>query len=81
MDKLQAAFESKGQEIQEAGQPFVKTIRALSGVVESCFGVDIRPGFEGKIEEFKAAHLALGISVTPKVLFQEKIFGKNSFQF
>ena len=50
-----------------SGLPFVQAFRAFSRVVDSCFGIELKEGFEQHIEEFKRIYLGLGISVTPKV--------------
>ena len=67
LNKLEVALEEEGVEVATKGHPFIKTFKALDEVVNSCFGMELRPGYQGKIEEFKACYLDLGISVTPKV--------------
>ena len=48
-------------------------MREFHAVQNACFGMNLAPDWEEKIEVFKIAYKALGISITPKVhtLFYE----------
>lgn len=43
------------------------SIFILLQVVIACYGNDLRPDYEEKIEEFRAAFMDLGVRVTPKI--------------
>ena len=68
VDKLQQAFEKLGDQTASRGLPYIKALKALSTVVDSCFGVELKSGFEENIKNFKKSYLELEISVTPKVI-------------
>ena len=46
---------------------YVSVLKAFNCVVESCYGDEISPDFENKIQEFKLTFEALDIPVTPKI--------------
>ena len=68
VDSLQQALEKESDEVLLNGLPFVHAFRSFSCVVQSCFGVELKGGYEEKIEEFKKCYLVLDITVTPKVM-------------
>ena len=50
------------------GLPYIQAFRTFDEVVSKCFGVNVKEGYKEAIEHFKAAYMALGITVTLKVL-------------
>ena len=68
VDKLEQAFEKLGDQTASRGLPYIKALKALPTVVDSCFGVELKSGFEENIKNFKKSYLELEISVTPKVI-------------
>ena len=68
VDILQQALEKESEAAVLNGLPFIHTFRAFSKVVSSCFGVSLQEDYQAQIFEFKRLYLALGISVTPKVI-------------
>ena len=67
IDILQQTLEQESDDVILNGLPFIQAFRTFSGVVDSCFGVELKSGFGVKIQEFKNCYLSLGITVTPKV--------------
>ena len=67
IDLLQQNLEQECDDVILNGLPFIQTFRAFSAVVDFCFGVKLKPGYEDKIKDFKKSYLSLGITVTPKV--------------
>ena len=65
---LQRVLEQECDEVLLNGLPFISAFRAFNKVVDSCFGVELKAGYKENINEFKRIYLALGITVTPKVL-------------
>ncbi|PAA75279.1 hypothetical protein BOX15_Mlig024734g1, partial [Macrostomum lignano] len=48
-------------------QPFAQCLICFNSVVNGAFGQELAPDFGERIENFGAAYLALGLTVTPKV--------------
>ena len=46
---------------------FIRTLKAFDSVVTTCFGNELKEGYEDKIQAFRNSFTALGISITPKV--------------
>ena len=46
---------------------YIQVLRAFREVQEACFGKELKPDFEEKIQNFSKLYRQLGISVTPKV--------------
>ena len=69
VDFLQQDLEQQCDSVRIKGLPFIHTFRAFSTVVDSCFGVSVKPGYSDKIKAFKNSYLALEITVTLKVGF------------
>ena len=72
IDSLQRELELLPDSIIINGLPFITAFRAFSEVVDSCFGVVLKPDYIAKIQNFKTAYMALDITVTPKahIVFQ-----------
>ena len=67
VDTLQQELEKQSVDALLNGLPFIHTLRALSRVVESCFGMELGATYISDIKKFKRLYLALGVTVTPKV--------------
>ena len=67
IDSLQQTLELESDDAILNGLPYVHAFRSFSGVVDACFGVELKSGYENKILEFKRLYLSLGITITPKV--------------
>ena len=59
------------QSIYEKASPFIKTLRCLNEVVESCFGQVLDMDYEKYITGFSKQYRSLNIKVTPKVYYNE----------
>ena len=70
VDLLQRELEELPDCSVVKGLPFIQTFRSFSRVVESCFGGTLSDCFVDEILEFRRNYLSLGISVTPKVMFE-----------
>lgn len=46
---------------------YADALDSFGGVVKACFGAELDPGYEEKIDHFKKAFLKLNLSITPKV--------------
>lgn len=46
---------------------YVKAFRSFNNVVETCFGVEPKTGFEENINQFKKKLLAMNLNTTPKI--------------
>ena len=64
-EKLRAAYMEAG--LLEKALPYIECLEALSEVVDSCFGMELKNDYEETIARFKSLYLELPISVTPKV--------------
>ena len=67
IDKLELELMKESEEVIVNGLPYIHTFRAFDRVVSTRFGNTLKEGYQETIEQFKAAYLSLGISVTPKV--------------
>ena len=54
------------QEIRK-GVPYIKVLSLFDKVVDTCFGMTLKPKYEEAILAFKEAYMELGVSITPKV--------------
>ena len=45
---------------------FYTTLVAFDSVVDSCFGLELVPGYEKCLKDFESAWMELGLNVTPK---------------
>ena len=79
VDLLERELRMEPVDVLMKGLQFVQAFRAFLKVVNSCFGMSLREGFEEDIIEFKRIYLALDISVTPKVNNMKYV--QNNFQF
>ena len=71
IDSLEQALQLESDDVLLNGLPIIHAFRSFSQVVDSCFGVGLKTGYEEAIREFKRCYLALGITVTPKVFIQQ----------
>lgn len=46
---------------------YVRCFRDFRAVVQSCFSIDLKPGYLENLEEFRKSYSDLKISITPKV--------------
>ena len=77
LDKLEQAFFLAGFEEAVNGRPFIASMRSFSRVVDLCFQVELKEGYQESIKEFERKYLELGVTVTPKVrLHFNKILSK-----
>ena len=81
VDLLERELRMEPVDVLMKGLQFVQAFRAFLKVVNSCFGMSLRDGFEEDIIEFKRIYLALDISVTPKVNHDNLKYEPNNFQF
>ena len=66
--KLELELMSDSGEAIVNGLPYIQAFRAFDEVVSKCFGVTVNEGYKEAIDQFRTAYMALGITVTPKVL-------------
>ena len=59
----------QGSEAVAKGQLYIDTITAFSVVVSSCFGVELYDNYEDKIDDLKTSYSALGLPISPKVMW------------
>ena len=79
VDLLERELRMEPVDVLMKGLQFVQAFRAFLKVVNSCFGMSLRDGFEEDIIEFKRIYLALDISVTPKVNHDNLKYVQNNF--
>ena len=80
IDSLQQDIQQQSDSVILNGLPFILAFRTFASVVDSCFGVSLKSGYEDAIRKFKEAYLSLDITVTPKVYIgQRYIILKNIF--
>ena len=65
--KLELELMSEAGEAVINGLPYIQAFRTFDQVVSKCFGVTLEEGYKEAIEEFRAAYMDLGVTVTPKV--------------
>ena len=66
LDKLEQAIFLAGLEEAVNGLPFIASMRSFSRVVDLCFQVELKEGYQESIKEFERKYLELGVTVTPK---------------
>ena len=77
LDKLEQAFFLAGFEEAVNGRPFIASMRSFSRVVDLCFQVELKEGYQESIKEFERKYLELNVTITPKVrLHFNKILSK-----
>ena len=74
IDKFNSIFEKlmKNISVLEEFAPskanaFIETMKAFNEVVKSCYGTDLLPNYQQKIQNFRICYRRLKINVTPKV--------------
>ena len=66
--QLETLLLSEGPEEISKGMPLIKVLSLFDRVVETCFGMTLKPEYQEAILAFKEAYMELGVTVTPKVL-------------
>ena len=56
-------------DVKLAGLLYIQVFRSFRAVQEACFGMELKPDYEKKIQDFSRLYRQLDISVTPKVRF------------
>ena len=64
---LETLLMSEGPQEISKGVPYIKVLRLFDNVVDTCFGMALKPKYDEAILAFKEAYMEQGVSITPKV--------------